>query len=165
MPELRDPFNPYSRFYDLAEDPEDYFEEFSGGGHVLEVGAELAAIVGESICDPFIYQSLEDIVLASLLAIKDSDIRRKFTTSVLIIGGGAHMPKLSEEIMIKLNAKFEGLSGMDERAEMATDLPLREIAPIHASWLGGTVIPKLDSLRDLWIERGKFLGCLALDNE
>jgi len=34
---------------------------------------------------------------------------------------------------------------------MSTDLLLREIAPIHASWLGGTVIPKLDSLRDLWI--------------
>lgn len=48
---------------------------------------------------------------------------------------------------------------------MATDLMLREIAPIHASWLGGTVIPKLDSLRDLWIERGKFLGCLSEDNE
>lgn len=35
---------------------------------------------------------------------------------------------------------------------------LREISPIHASWLGGTVIPKLDSLRDLWIERTKFMG-------
>lgn len=42
---------------------------------------------------------------------------------------------------------------------------LREIAPIHASWLGGTVIPKLDSLRDLWIEKGKFLGELSGDYE
>ena len=41
----------------------------------------------------------------------------------------------------------------------------REIAPIHASWLGGTVIPKLDSLRDLWIERGKFLGEMSMDLE
>lgn len=35
MPEVRDPFNPYSRFYDLYEDSEDYFEEYSGGGHVF----------------------------------------------------------------------------------------------------------------------------------
>jgi hypothetical protein len=66
--------------------------------------------------------------------------------------------------MIKLNGRLEGITGFDERAEIATDLMLREIAPIHASWLGGTVIPKLDSLRDLWIEKGKFLGCLADDN-
>lgn len=38
----------------------------------------------------------------------------------------------------------------------------------HASWLGGTVLPKLDSLRDLWIERAKYLGEIkqeALDPE
>lgn len=114
--------------------------------------------MGDAICDPFIYQSLEEMVLASLLSIRDSDIRKKFASSILIVGGGAHMPKLAEEIMIKLNGKVEGVIGFEDRAEMATDLMLREIAPIHASWLGGTVIPKLDSLRDLWIERGKFLG-------
>jgi hypothetical protein len=41
---------------------------------------------------------------------------------------------------------------------VASDLMLREISPVHASWLGGTVIPKLDSLRDLWIEKAKFMG-------
>lgn len=61
------------------------------------------------------------------------------------------MHKLTEEIVSKLNARFEAIPGFEEKAELATDLPLREIAPIWASWLGGTVIPKLDSLRDLWI--------------
>jgi len=65
------------------------------------------------------------MVLASLLSIKDSEVRRKFTSSILVIGGGAHMPKLAEEIMIKLNAKLETIPGFDDRAEMATDLPLR----------------------------------------
>ena len=96
MPELRDPFNPYSRFYDLYEDPEDYFEEYSGGGHVFELTADLTGLVGDAIGDPFIYQSLEEMVLASLLSIRDSDIRKKFATSILVIGGGAHMPKLTE---------------------------------------------------------------------
>jgi hypothetical protein len=41
---------------------------------------------------------------------------------------------------------------------MATDLFAREISPLHVAWLGGTVIPKLDMLRDLWIEKGKFIG-------
>lgn len=106
MPELRDPFNPYSRFYDLYEDPEDFFEEYSGGGHVFELTADLTGLVGDAIGDPFIYQTLEEMVLASLLSIRDSDIRKKFASSILVIGGGAHMPKLTEEIMIKLNGRI-----------------------------------------------------------
>jgi hypothetical protein len=34
----------------------------------------------------------------------------------------------------------------------------RDIVPSHASWLGGSVLPKLDSLRDLWIERTRYIG-------
>lgn len=148
---MRDPFNPYSNYYDLYEDPEDYFEEYSGGGHVYELMGEVSSLINENIVDPFIYQTLEELVLASLLSIKDNDIRKKFAGNILIVGGGAHLPKLAEEIINKLNHRLEGITGFEEKAELATDLPLREIAPIHASWLGGTVIPKLDSLRDLWI--------------
>ena len=38
------------------------------------------------------------------------------------------------------------------------DLSSRDIQPIFASWIGGAVVPKLDVLKDLWIEKGKFLG-------
>ena len=71
-------------------------------------------------------------------------------TNILIIGGGSHISKLSEEIILKLNKKLD-INGLEDKAETALDLSLRDIAPIYASWLGGTVIPKLDSLRDLWI--------------
>ena len=103
--------------------------------------------------------------MASLLSIKDKDIRRKFSSNILVIGGGAHLPKLTEEIILRVNRRIEELPDFEDKMELATDLPLREIPPIHASWLGGTALPKLDSLRDLWIERGKFLGCLAMDDE
>lgn len=69
--------------------------------------------MGDAIGDPFIYQTLEEMVLASLLSIRDSDIRKKFACSILVIGGGAHMPKLTEEIMIKLNGRIEGITGFD----------------------------------------------------
>ena len=47
--------------------------------------------------------------------------------------------------------QLEGENSFGDKVELSTDLFLREILPIHASWLGGSVIPKLDSLRDLWI--------------
>lgn len=37
-----DAFNPYSELYDLQNDPEDLFEEFSGGGHIYEIDEESA---------------------------------------------------------------------------------------------------------------------------
>ena len=59
LPDLKDPFNPFSKFYDLYEDSEDYFQEFSGGGHVFEVVQDYSATMNELVFDPFIYQPLE----------------------------------------------------------------------------------------------------------
>jgi actin-related protein len=36
----------------------------------------------------------------------------------------------------------------------------KDIDCSHSSWLGGTVLPKLDSLRDLWIEKNKYMGSM-----
>ena len=30
-------YNTYSKLYDLTHDPEDLFEQYSGGGHIYEV--------------------------------------------------------------------------------------------------------------------------------
>ena len=114
MPLVKDPFNIYSKYYDLFEDPEDFFEEFSGGGHIYEIGYDTPGVDTESICDPFIFQTLEDLIMASLLSIKDFDIRKKFITNILIIGGGAHMPKLSDEILLKLNKKLDASNIADK---------------------------------------------------
>ena len=34
---LYDQFNLHSQYFDLYSDPEDYFEEYSGGGHIYEI--------------------------------------------------------------------------------------------------------------------------------
>lgn len=55
------------------------------------------------------------MVLASLFSIRDSDIRKKFSSSILIIGGGAHLPKFAEEIIIKVNKRLEKIPGYEDR--------------------------------------------------
>jgi len=123
MPLVKDPFNLYSKYYDLYEDPEDFFEEYSGGGHIYEIGYDVPTY-DESICDPFIYQPIEDMVMASLLSIKDVDVRKKFMANILIIGGGAHLPKLAEEIVIRINKKLD-INSLEDKVEIATDLLMR----------------------------------------
>jgi actin-related protein len=53
--------------------------------------------------------------MASLLSIKDSDVRKKFMANILVIGGGAHMPKFTEEIIVKLNKKLD-INGFEDKA-------------------------------------------------
>lgn len=93
------------------------------------------------------------MILNVLNSIKDKDQRRRYYSNILVVGGGGQLQKLNEEIINKLNTRlsFEAEETHLEKVDMASDLMLREIQPIHAAWLGGTVIPKLDSLRDLWI--------------
>ena len=62
--------------------------------------------------------------MASLMSIKDVDVRKKFMSNILIIGGGAHMTKLSEEILMKLNKKLDS-NNLEDRAEVAIDFVMR----------------------------------------
>jgi actin-related protein len=155
--EYREPFDSYSEMYALAEDNEDFFEEFSGGGQFYEID-KTNPNFSKSMADPFTFCPLEDIILASLMSIKDIENRKKFLGSILLVGGGGYLPQLGEETIRRVSKLFEKVELGGEKADQSTDLLLREIAPMHASWLGGTVLPKLDSLRDLWIEKGRYLG-------
>jgi len=56
--------------YDLQYDGDDMFEEFSGGGHVLEI-EEDSVYYSRDIANPYSYQPLSDIVAASIWSIKD----------------------------------------------------------------------------------------------
>ena len=89
----------------MQSDPEDYFEEYSGGGQIYEIGKDSINSSPKAL-DQFIYEPIENIIMASLGAIKDCDARKKFANSILIVGGGAHMFKLTEHLMDKLNQRI-----------------------------------------------------------
>lgn len=77
--------------------------------------------------------------------------------SILLVGGTTHVPGIVEELEDRLIERINHYDNTIERVEII-DLAARDVAPIHASWLGGAVIPKLDSVRDLWIERNRYIG-------
>jgi hypothetical protein len=59
-----------------------------------------------------------------------------------------------DEVLSRVNVRVGFSGGEDnqvDKVDLACDLILRELQPVNIAWLGGTVIPKLDSLRDLWI--------------
>ena len=61
----------------------------------------------KEIINSFEYQPIEDLVSASLMAIKEIEMRKKFLTNVLIVGGGGALPQFADELIRRLSAKFE----------------------------------------------------------
>ena len=70
----------------------------------------------KEIADPFAYNPIDELVAASLLSIKDVEMRRKFLTNVLVVGGGGMLPQLPEELIKRLSARFESTEGVEEKA-------------------------------------------------
>lgn len=45
-----------------------------------------------------------------------------------------------------------------DRVEVIDCLVTREILPAYLSWYGATVIPRIDSINDLWITRNRWIA-------
>lgn len=101
----RDVFDSRSQLYALSPDPDDIFELLSGGGHIYEIDDD-NPIYTKELADPFIYHPLDELVAASIMAIKDIEMRKKFMGNILIIGGGGILPQLPEELIKRLTTRF-----------------------------------------------------------
>ena len=53
--------------------------------------------------DPYTYVPLHKMIMASIMGIKDSDMRKKFLPSILVIGGGGCIPQLADELVNRVN--------------------------------------------------------------
>ena len=60
----------------------------------------------KELADPFFYQPIDDLVTASLMSIKDIEMRKKFLTNILVVGGGGMLPQLPDELVRRISIKF-----------------------------------------------------------
>lgn len=94
-------FDYNSKLFELYYDPEDYFEQFSGGGETIPAATDHPHY-NVDMSEPFVYNTLEDIVAYSIANVKDADMRRRMLTNILVIGGTAHLPNLIETLEPRL---------------------------------------------------------------
>lgn len=106
---------------------------------------------------PFLMESLDELICYSISQIKESSMRKKMANSILLIGGTSQISKFVEELedrMIETIAKYDSDI---ERVEVV-DLGNKESTPENLSWVGGSILAKLDSIKNLWISRNRWLG-------
>ena len=64
---------------------------------------------------------------------------------------------MNEEIEDRLIDRISFYDPSIERTEVI-DTVSRDIDPIATTWVGASVIPKLDIMKEYWIRRNKYLG-------
>jgi len=110
------------------------------------------------LIDPFTMQNLDHLICFSISQIQEFELRKKMANSILIIGGGAQVYSAVEELEDRLIDTISYYDNNIERVEVLNPYTIRETMPEAASWVGATVIQRIESMKELWITRGKWLG-------
>jgi hypothetical protein len=100
----------------------------------------------------FKYISLEDMICQSIMTISSSESRKKIANCILLVGGGAKFKNFIDMLEDRLIEKLTVIDNEIDRVEVLN------IEPKTVSWIGGSIIPKLDSARDMFISRERWLG-------
>lgn len=111
----------------------------------------------EQMLDPFKMINIEQIVAFSISQCRDAEQQKKMANNILIVGGISCIKQFSEEFEDRFIDATHLFCPEVERVEVI-DTSVKEISPANLSWLGATVIPRLESTKDMWITRNRWMG-------
>lgn len=100
----------------------------------------------------FKFIPVEDMICQSIMSIPSSEIRKKIANCILLVGGGGKFRNFIDMLEEKLIEKLTIIDNEIERVEVLN------IEPKTVTWIGGSIIPKLDSAKDMFISRERWLG-------
>lgn len=138
----------------LAIDTDDYLDD------MIDVKIEVPPhpIIEKKIL------SLDQLIIKSILSIETAEPRKKMANCILLTGGGGMFPDLVDILEDRLINRFPEEGGV-ERVEVKASVIHSDsegnkelIKPDHLMWVGGTVIPHLESAKELWITRQRWVG-------
>ena len=138
----------------LATDTDDYLDD------LLDSKIEVSPhpIIEKKIL------SLDQLIIKSILSLETAESKKKMANCILLTGGGGMFPDLVDILEDRLINRFPEEGGV-ERVEVKASIihsdsegNKEHIKPDHLMWVGGTVIPHLESAKELWIPRARWVG-------
>ena len=102
--------------------------------------------------------NIDDMICQSILSVNNSELRKRLANSILIVGGGGKFKGTIDYLEDKL---FEKLTLLDNEIERVEIINYPNVDMKTITWIGGTIIPKLESSKDMWIMRERW--CCDLD--
>ena len=98
---------------------------------------------------------IDDLICQSLMNISSQELRKKIANAIILVGGSSKIKGLIDYLEDRLINKLSLLDNEIERVEIINhpDIDMKTL-----SWIGGTILPKLESAKDMWIQRERWLG-------
>lgn len=109
----------------------------------------------------FDYLPLDEMIISSILSIHNPELRKKLANSIILTGGGSKLKNLVSYLEERLINK---LSERDNQIERVDIINLSSFDNKILSWIGGSVISKLDSIKEMWISREKWFCDFTNEN-
>jgi actin-related protein len=102
----------------------------------------------------FKLMSIEEMICESIMSVENPELRKRLSNSILLVGGGAKFKGIIDYLEDRLIDKLTTIDPQIERVEII-NFPTVDSKTL--TWIGGTIIPKLDSSKDMWIMRDRWV--------
>jgi len=98
---------------------------------------------------------IDDLICQSLMKVTNKDLRKKLANSIMLVGGTSKLKGFIDFLEDRLINKLSELDNEIERVEIFNypDIDMKTL-----SWIGGSILPKLESSKDMWIQKERWLG-------
>ena len=98
---------------------------------------------------------IDDLICQSLMSVQNKDLRKKLANSIMLVGGTSKLKGFIDFLEDRLINKLSELDNEIERVEIF-NYPTIDMKTL--SWIGGSILPKLESSKDMWIQKERWLG-------
>ena len=98
---------------------------------------------------------IDDLICQSLMSVSNKDLRKKLANSIMLVGGTSKLKGFLDFLEDRLINKLSELDNEIERVEIF-NYPAIDMKTL--SWIGGSILPKLESAKDMWIQKERWLG-------
>ncbi len=102
-----------------------------------------------------LHYGIDDLICQSLMKVQNKDLRKKLANSIMLVGGTSKLKGFIDFLEDRLINKLSELDNEIERVEIF-NYPTIDMKTL--SWIGGSILPKLESSKDMWIQKERWLG-------
>lgn len=98
--------------------------------------------------------SIEDMICQSIMSVSSPELRKRLANAILLVGGSVKFKGMIDYLEDRLIDKLTVLDNEIDRVEI---INFPHVDSKTLTWIGGTIIPKLDSSKDMWISRDRWV--------
>ena len=107
-------------------------------------------------------EGLDSLICQSLMNIQSQELRKKLTNAIILVGGCAKIKGFVDYLEDRL---INQLPLLDNEIERVMIINPQDKDMKTLTWIGGSVLPKLESAKDMWIQRERWLGLIEKPEE